>query len=286
MTRNPAYDILRVVAIFLVATLHAWSMLDMDTPEYGPLYTFYHILVLPGVPLFVAISGALLLSEKPSPLLTFFRKRFSRVLLPFLIWASVIYMVSIVTHQYPDIHGAKDALLCYIPYLVENRINLSHWFVWMLLMLYLITPLLQRMLQAEDGRQMVAYSILVIAVILLLRWIYPSVYLLHYAGPLLGYLSIYLIGYYIAPYLNRCGLSRLPLENTGTKTAVALSRYSYTIYLIHIPLIRAMIMAVHPATTAYMPVLLGLSALSVSAVFCYACDRVLPRSVCRAIGLA
>lgn len=286
MTRNPAYDILRVVAITLVATLHAWSMLEMDTPEYGHLCTFYRILVLPGVPLFIAISGALLLSEPPTTLSHFFRKRLSRVCIPFLIWASVVYVVSVLAHLYPDVHNTKEALLSYLPYLVENRINLSHWFVWMILALYLITPLLQRMLQAADGRQMVAYSLVVIAVILLLKQLYPSVYILRYAGPLLGNLGIYLVGYYMAPYLNRCGLSRLPLEHTGTKIAVALSRYSYMIYLIHIPLIRATILFFHPATTAYMPILLSSAALLISALFCYACDRLLPRSVGRILGLA
>lgn len=286
MTRNPAYDILRVVAITLVAILHAWSMLDMDTPSYGMLYHFYRILVLPGVPLFVAISGALLLSEAPTPLPTFFRKRLSRVCIPFLIWGSFIYVVCIVAKQYTDIHSTKEAVQNYLPYLLENRINLSHWFVWMILALYLITPLLQRMLQAADGRQMVTYSLVVIVIILLLKHFYPSIYILRYTSPLLGNIGIYLAGYYAAPYLNRCVLSRLPMENIGTKIAVALSRYSYTIYLIHIPLIRAMIIFFHPATTAYMPILLGSIALLLSATFCYVCDRLLPRSVGRALGLS
>lgn len=286
MTRNPAYDILRVVAIFLVVTLHAWSMLDMDNPEYGLCYTFYRILVLPGVPLFVAISGALLLSETPQPLAVFFRKRLSRVLLPFLIWSGVIYVVSLLAHQYPDIHSRKDALLSYIPYLLENRINLSHWFVWMILMLYLITPLLQRMVQAADGRQVVAYSLVVIAVILLLKQWYPAIYILHYVGPLLGNLGIYLAGYYAASYLNRSAMSRLPLDHPGIKTAVALSRYSYMIYLIHIPLIRALIILFHPAATAMTPLWISSLVLVLTGCGCWVLDRFLPRSICRVLGLA
>lgn len=261
-------------------------MLKMDTPEYGFVCTFYRLLVLPGVPLFVAISGALLLSEAPQPLPVFFRKRLSRVLLPFLLWASAVYVVGVVAHQYPDIHTAQDALACYVPYLLGNRINLSHWFVWMILALYLLTPLLQRALHTADGRHIAAYSILTIFALLVLKHFYPSLYLLYYTSPLLTNLAFYILGFYLAPYINRCAMSRLPLEAPGTKIAVALSRYSYMIYLIHIPLLRAIIIAFHPTPTAYMPVVLSTAVLLVSATVCYLCDRFLPRSFARAIGLA
>jgi len=332
MTRNPAYDIMRMVAILLVATQHAWSMLGMDRPEFGMLCHAYRALVDCGVPLFVAISGALLLNEAPQPLSVFFKKRMSRVMIPFLIWATVVYVVSILTKQYAEIATWSDALRCYLPYLLSNRINTFHWFVWMILALYLLTPLLQRMLQAQDSRRIVEYCLAVIAAVLLAEWLYPDLYILRFSSQLLAYLGVYLGGYYIARYVSdkQCAWAALGCISVGlclipgaptpiltkltalamfaalkplhvvkqeaacTKIAVAISRYSYLIYLIHIPIIRAILMActhigVQPAylySNAATPICISLCAVGLTALFCFAANRLLPRSINRILGIA
>lgn len=322
--RNPAYDILRVVAILLVSTQHAWSMLGMDQPEWGWLCHVYRALVDCGVPLFVAISGALLLSEEPLPLGEFFKKRFRRVLVPFFIWATAVYGVALVAGQYAHIHSWQEALLSYVPMLLENQINTSHWFVWMILALYLLTPVLQRMLQAKDSRRMVEYLLALIGLVLLLEWLVPGIYILRYSSALLIYLGVYLGGYYIARYLRAYSrwflplallsialslvpgapvylltkltaiflfgallpLERCSLESKGTKIAVALSRYSYMIYLIHIPLIRAFLTVLHPAAAAWTPLCLAALAVVLSAVACLIADKILPRPWSRTFGIA
>lgn len=321
--RNPALDILRCLAIVLVATQHAWSMLGLDEPICGLLADRYRALVDCGVPLFVAISGALLLAEEPQAVGTFLRRRFGRVLIPFAIWATAIYVLSICLGQYADITTATDGIRLYLPYLLYNRINPSHWFVWMILALYLVTPVLQRMLRADDSRRVVQYLLGVMMLTLVASWLLPEAFILRYSSPLLIYLFVYLAGYYIATWLNRysfyfglvailtIGMSLMPgapvwlltrltalaifgmlvplrdcsLRQATKNIAAGLSRYSYTIYLIHIPIIRALILVLRPEATAYMPILLSLAALSLSACGCYLLDRMLPRAASRALGL-
>ena len=85
MERNVVFDIARCLAIFIVICLHSLGLLDMSTDQgYGnhliirSLYSFASI----GVPLFVMLSGALLLGKKES-INCFYKKRARRLLLPF-----------------------------------------------------------------------------------------------------------------------------------------------------------------------------------------------------------
>ncbi|MGI6471322.1 MAG: acyltransferase family protein [Paludibacteraceae bacterium] len=55
-------DLLRVMAIFLVILQHSWSMLGLDSAADGMQYHFYRFAII-GVPLFVMISGSLLLRK-------------------------------------------------------------------------------------------------------------------------------------------------------------------------------------------------------------------------------
>ena len=138
----------------LVVMQHAWSMLDLDDSSYGLVCGAYRAISTVGVPLFVFVSGALLLPRKPEPLKVFYKKRLNRLLIPFLLFASIMYMVSLFIGQYDWWDGEiKTALLQFLPSLLENKINISHWFVHMLLVIYLLTPFLQRAISALSQRE-------------------------------------------------------------------------------------------------------------------------------------
>ncbi len=132
-------DLLRVVAIFLVILQHSWSMLGLDSAADGMQYHFYRFAII-GVPLFVMISGSLLL-RKEMPVKLFLKKRFTRILLPFVFWTTIVYVISCFLGRYDDVHNLKEALLCYVPYFFGNKINSVYWFMFMLIGLYLLTPL-------------------------------------------------------------------------------------------------------------------------------------------------
>lgn len=275
MSRELKYDLMRCVAILLVATQHAWSMLGLDTEEHGMLCFCYRAIVDCGVPLFVLVSGALNL-RSVSDTRTFFRKRFVRVLVPFLLWALPIYVVSAVMGKYAEVTDISSAVRQYVPFLFENKINTSHWFIHMLIVLYLFTPLLQRVVHGDDGKRVTEYMLWLLFVLVLLKWLVPELYIMKYVTTLFTYVGLYVAGYYISTYLTdaqrniRLGAVALPVLYLGDVltacpdvllthlTAVALfilmsafltsqsrfdelltavSRYSYFIYLVHIPLI-------------------------------------------------
>ena len=88
-------DFVRTTAIVLVIMLHAanesYPVVDIMSP--GAIANWwasnvYNSLARPCVPLFIMLAGALLLqpSKVNEPLRVFFKKRASRIGLPFIFW--------------------------------------------------------------------------------------------------------------------------------------------------------------------------------------------------------
>ena len=98
--RIASFDFVRLVAILLVIMQHSWTGLQLDEPSVGFGRFFYHALVVTGVPLFFMLSGALLLSAPALPVTDFLNRRFKRLLIPFLLWGTIVYALSVVMHKY------------------------------------------------------------------------------------------------------------------------------------------------------------------------------------------
>lgn len=194
--RDFGLDFIRAVAILLVIVQHAWSILGLDEPAPHFSYYGYKALIY-GVPLFVMLSGFLQLRH-PLPPATFLKKRLSRILWPFLLWAFLVYVVSVLTHRYPEVTDWREAVLQFLPRLLTNRINTAYWFVFMLIGLYLVTPVLQAALQAAaDRKRLLEYCLVVWVALMALQDLYPACALLPFfpvAGKYLGY---YLLGCYL-----------------------------------------------------------------------------------------
>lgn len=193
-------DLMRVLALLLVIFQHCWSILDMDIPAQTFTYHGYSALIY-GVPLFVMISGFFQLSGAPLPVGTFLKKRLTRLLLPFFLWMTLVYILSVAMHKYDDIHTVGDAFRQYIPYVLTNRVNEAFWYVYMLLGLYLVTPVLQRALAAPDRKRLLEYCLILWLVMVLLGDFLPQFtffQMFPVAGRFLGY---YLAGFYLGNYL-------------------------------------------------------------------------------------
>jgi len=87
-------DVLRFIAMFMVISVHCTDPFNISAaarlnPEYNFWGTIYGSILRPCVPLFVMLTGMLLLPVKQE-IGPFYKKRILRVLFPFLIW-SVLY---------------------------------------------------------------------------------------------------------------------------------------------------------------------------------------------------
>ena len=87
MNRLCYIDCLRVFACFLVVTIHCNYI---PTMECNKIYTqLLNVIGSPSSELFLAISGCLLIPVKISQG-EFYRKRFSKLIVPLLFWSIIV----------------------------------------------------------------------------------------------------------------------------------------------------------------------------------------------------
>ena len=235
--RNVILDILRALAILMVVTVHTWSLARIDVNAYPVLSVVYALFYRCGVPLFVMISGALQLSAPIRQLGDFYKKRYIRILIPFLIWSAIIYVLSCLAGKYPDVNSLADGVLLYIPYLLTNRINEAYWFIGLIIALYAITPFLQRTLQACSRNELIGICSVWLCYVLLRRF-YPSFYLLEYTSRLTYFLGFYILGYLLYREWGKL------LTAKPNSVIRAVSDCSYMTYLMHMMFISPFYMLV------------------------------------------
>ncbi len=149
-------DTIRVFACIAVIFIH---VSDISIRKYGQISSLwwhtsniYLSLSRIAVPLFVMLSGALIL-EKKETLKQFFTKRFRRVLVPFLFWSVIFILYRISYHnEHLTISDIIDKIIKGTPYF-------HFWYIYMILGLYLFTPVL-RIFAANATRKEQLYLIL------------------------------------------------------------------------------------------------------------------------------
>lgn len=145
--RKFSYDFIRAFAMLLVVCIHSQGKLhDAVLIEENPLGTLHwcnalwHIIYV-GVPLFVMLSGALLLGKQES-LKDFFKKRFTRILIPFLIWSIIIGFLLF----YKEHHTLSGSIGWIVSSTLTKGVIGIYWYVYLIAGLYLITPLLRHII--------------------------------------------------------------------------------------------------------------------------------------------
>ena len=140
-------DWIRALATFGVVFLHAASPLLYrynKIPEfYWWIGNIFDSMVRMCVPLFFMISGFLLLQKEYS-LLTFFSKRVNKVLIPLLAW-SIFFLLWKAYYQ----HSMTLSLSSFFN-LITVPAYFHLWFLYALIGLYLITPVLRIIVQYGD----------------------------------------------------------------------------------------------------------------------------------------
>ena len=149
MTREAWLDFLRVTACFLVMTVHATEpfYLGGDGTLVLSGADAFWVSLFEGiarccVPLFVIASGYLQLPLKYDTW-TFFRRRFVRIVVPMVLWTLVYALV----YGFPVANF--NGLLLNFNYAAGHL-----WFVYMLLGLYLIMPVLSPWLEKVSAKEL------------------------------------------------------------------------------------------------------------------------------------
>ena len=187
-------DVVRFIAMFTVVCCHCTDPFNFypgTAPNIGEIKLWgaiYGSVLRPCVPLFVMITGALLLPVRGDAS-TFYKKRIPRVFYPFLIW-SVLY------NLFPWITGLNpQIILDFFPYAGEEVMQQSFsvsleyilmipfnfsilavhmWYIYLLIGLYLYLPVFSAWVEKASERAKLMF-LLAWGVTLLLPYYYQFV---------------------------------------------------------------------------------------------------------------
>ena len=194
--RNTALDILRIFACLLVVTMHA----PLPGSESDGLFlSALSYLTAPGIGLFFMISGALLLPVKTDTR-TFLKRRFCKIAIPTLVWSVIFLGITAWTTK----ESFSWKALLSLPFSAQG--NPTFWFLYTLMGLYLLAPVLSHWLIAASRRELEFYLLLwgVSLCYPLLRLVLDintsTTGILYY---LTGYGGYFVLGHYLKKYPDR-----------------------------------------------------------------------------------
>jgi surface polysaccharide O-acyltransferase-like enzyme len=136
--------LIRVWAIIGVLIVHAQSENVVNPMNQMGIYrwwtlNFYQAIGSLSVPLFVMLTGLLLLQPEKidEPLKTFFKKRWNRIAIPVVFWGAICFVWDFTVKQQPATSN----------YIVQSILKggpqYQFWYIYMLIGLYLVTPILR-----------------------------------------------------------------------------------------------------------------------------------------------
>jgi surface polysaccharide O-acyltransferase-like enzyme len=208
--RNFSMDILRVLACFLVMWQHV-SEYYYISPEGLPVkaastYLIGYITSLDRccVGLFVMISGYFLLPIKDSVDI-FFRKRLNRIVWPFIFWGVIYAIYNLISRGDTLVQCLTNMAHIFVNFGTE----LGHmWFVYMLIGIYLLAPVLSPWLQTANKKTLQLYLAiwLVASALPYIHLVYPKIWgecfwnptpMLYYFTGFGGY---FILGFYLRKY--------------------------------------------------------------------------------------
>ena len=148
-------DYLRAIACFMVILVHVCEAFyfNLDGISFSSnadrwWISFIDSSLRPCVPLFIMASAYLLVPLKDSTPV-FFKRRFTRVCIPFIVWGLLYAFLPLLWGGH-GWDGAKTHLLTFLYNFPSNAIHL--WFVYMLIGVYFFMPILSPWLK-QVGRK-------------------------------------------------------------------------------------------------------------------------------------
>lgn len=143
-----------------------------------------------GVPVFLMISGALLLNKKIS-IRDFFKRRLTRLIYPFILFLilHIILLYSIGTYfNYPELIK-----------MIGNLPFAYNWYFWMILGVYLFIPIINKFIENSNIKEL-EYFVIVILIGSLFYQITLYFNIAHYIDLnfFIGPIAFVILGYYLS----------------------------------------------------------------------------------------
>lgn len=150
-------DRLRNLATVMVIAIHVAAPVAHVPQDIHSSWwwhgNFWNSISRPGVPLFVMLSGFLLLG-KDYPLVVFLKRRFSRVVIPALFWMIIYSFYGYLAQNSPA--TVWEALRN----IIIQPVHYHLWFIYLIIGLYLIYPILRPWIREARERDFMYFFIM------------------------------------------------------------------------------------------------------------------------------
>lgn len=138
-SRDPALDVIRVTACFLVILLHVSAGLFYSFSEKWIIGIFYNSISRMCIPIFFMLSGYLLIGKKYKFFYKFIYKRILLIFIPFLFLICIYYIVY------------ENNIYIFIRKIINNNVDYHFWYVYFLFGIYLIFPFIMNIFKYRNG---------------------------------------------------------------------------------------------------------------------------------------
>ncbi|KAI1699510.1 acyltransferase family domain-containing protein [Ditylenchus destructor] len=227
------FDLIRVFACYMVVQTHSSGKLMgmasfANWTEKAEIENWFNhtSICRANVPLFMMVSGYFLFPVKNA--VVFFKRRFSRVLIPFVSWSLIYALLFFILGFYDlptTLLNIPKMLVIFLP----EAFHL--WFIYSLIGIYLYAPILSPWVQSTSQRMMELYLTLWGCSLTLpyLRYFFPQLFFFTDDLPVLHYFSGN-IGYFImSSYLKRFHSHHKTLHCVLVGLGLTLLGYSLTV---------------------------------------------------------
>jgi len=153
-TRQIRPDALRIVSLFAVIMIHSAAPLLTKYQEMGAqtwwIGNLYDSLFRWCIPVFIMLSGRFIIEKADGRNIgQYVRRRVRRTVLPFLVW-SVLYFL-----WRKQVNGENLEWTAFFVLMLRRPIYYHLWFLYIMIGLYFLAPILNHYLRGSSGRNRV-----------------------------------------------------------------------------------------------------------------------------------
>ena len=216
-------DILKIIACFLVIVNHAGGYVLGNNPSKITIifYCVNFAICKIAVPIFIMVTGSLLLKKESS--YNDITKKIIRIVIPLIFISAIIYYKS---------NGIN--IIGFIKNFIEEPIIYPYWYLYMLISLYLVTPLLQKMIKNFNNKDYEHLFIICLAIPTLIdlfnALLNIKINTLFYICNFSKIVGIYILGY----FLTTCDLKKNAKNIAVVAFPIIIMMFFLTLYIPYI----------------------------------------------------
>ena len=179
-TRIAYYDNLRVLAIFGIIAIHVFQLWHHGEKVNGMYIYMFSEIVRYAVPIFLMLSGALLLNRDID--LNNLRHKLTRITYPFIFYLIIAFALSIFTD-----------------YEFSSNILSYNWYFWLIFGVYLSVPIINKFIQHASIREIEYFLVVFILAAIFYQFVLyyniDNFFNLNFFAAPIGFL---VLGYYLS----------------------------------------------------------------------------------------